>query len=83
MFVFVERIDEQRKQVYVSQTHWLFMRNIIEKRLCLDVKIQKRYPGKITVAQFRISGQEVNKILLKALVEEMQEKIYIKPLTEN
>ena len=79
LLVFVERVDEQRKQVYVSQTHWLFMRNVIENRLGLQVKILKRYPGKVTVARLRTPEQEVNKITLRALAEEMHEKIYIKP----
>ena len=77
--VFVEKVNRQNKLVYVSQTHWLFMRNVIEKRLGLHVKILKRYPGKVTVARLRTSEQEVNKIALKALSEEMHEKIYIKP----
>jgi tRNA U34 2-thiouridine synthase MnmA/TrmU len=79
LLVFVERVDVQRKQVYVSQTHWLFMRNVIENRLGLHVKIIKRYPGKVTVASLRMPEQKVNKIALKTLAEEMQEKIYIKP----
>lgn len=79
LIVFVEKVDERIKQIYVSQTHWLFMRNIIEKRLLLDVKILKRYPGKVTVAQLRMPGQQINKIALKTLSEEMREKIYIKP----
>ncbi len=76
--VFVEKVDEKIKQVYVSQTHWLFMRNIIENRLGLPVKILKRYPGKLTVAQVTVPGQEVNKTAIKALAEEMKEKIFIK-----
>ena len=79
LIVFVERVNERRKQVYVSQTNWLFMRNIIEERLGLNVKILKRYPGKVTVARLRIPGQEVNKVALKTLAKEMREKIYIKP----
>ena len=55
------------------------MRNIIEEKLGLNVKILKRHPGKVTVARLRTSEQEVNKIALKTLAEEMQEKIYIKP----
>jgi hypothetical protein len=51
----------------------------IENRLGLHVKILKRYPGKVTVAILRTPEQEVNKIALKALAEEIQEKIYIKP----
>ena len=78
LLVFVEKVDQQKKRVYVSQTHWLFMRNIIEERLGLNVKIVKRYPGKVTVARLRIPGQEVNKTAVKALSKEMQEKIYIR-----
>ncbi len=78
LFVFVEKVDGQNKLVYVSQTHWLFMRNVIENRLGLHVKILKRYPGKVTVAILRKPEQEVNKIALKTLAEEMHEKIYIK-----
>jgi tRNA U34 2-thiouridine synthase MnmA/TrmU len=77
--VYVEKVNWQNKLVYVSQTHWLFMRNVIENRLGLHVKILKRYPGKVTVAILRKPEQEVNKIALKALAEEMHEKIYIKP----
>ncbi len=78
LLVFIERVDEKRKRAYVSQTHWLFMRNIIEGRLHLPVKIIKRYPGKLTVAQIIMPGQEINKTAIKALAEEMKEKIYIK-----
>ena len=60
-------------------TNWLFMRNIIENRLHLHVKIIKRYPGKLTVAQLKYSEQRFDKIAVKALAEEMREKIYIKP----
>ncbi len=77
--VFVEKVEQQRRYVWVSQTHWLFMRNMIEKRLCLDVKILKRYPGKLTVAQLRMPGQKINGDALKSLSAEMKEKIYIKP----
>jgi tRNA U34 2-thiouridine synthase MnmA/TrmU len=79
LLVYVEKVDRQNKRVYVSQTHWLFMRNVIENRLGLQVKILKMYPGKVTVARLRTPEQEVNKIALKTLAEEMQEKIYIKP----
>ena len=75
---YVEKIDEINERVYVSQIHWLYMRNIIENRLHLPVKIIKRYPGKLTVAQIVMPGQEINKTAIKALAEEMQEKIYIK-----
>jgi hypothetical protein len=74
---FIEKIDGS--SVYLSQVHWLFMRNIIEKRLSLDVKIKKRHPGKVTVAQLRVPGQYIDIIAVKALSKEMQEKIYIKP----
>ena len=78
LLVFVEKVEQQRKYVWVSQTHWLFMRNLIEKRLNLDVKILKRYPGKLTVAQLRSPGQIIDKNALKSLIAEMKEKIYIK-----
>ncbi len=41
--VYVEKIDIINKRVYVSQIHWLYMRNIIKDKLGLDVKILKRY----------------------------------------
>ncbi len=77
---YVEKIDERNKRVFVSQVHWLYMRNIIERRLCLHVKILKRYPGKLTVAQLTMPGQRIDKMVLKALAEEMGEKIYIKDI---
>ena len=78
LLVFVEKVEQQRRYVWVSQTHWLFMRYVIEKRLNLDVKILKRYPGKLTVAQLRMPGQIIDRNALKSLSAEMKEKIYIK-----
>ncbi len=80
LLVFVEKVNQQRKQAYVSQTHWLFMRDVIEKRLHLDVKILKRYPGKLTVAQLKMPGQRIDGGALKSLSSEMNEKIHIKPV---
>ena len=78
LLVFVERVDEQRKQVYVSQTHWLWMKNLIKYELGLDVKITKRYPGKVSVGKLINPGQIINKMKLQNLSEKIGEKIYIK-----
>jgi len=74
----IEKIDENEKKVYLSQTHWLFMKNLIKSKLGLDVKIKKRYPGKLTVAELVNLNQRIDKALLKQLSEAISEKIYIK-----
>ncbi len=78
LLVFVEKIDEKNKTVYVSQTNWLYMKNIIAANLFLDVKIKKRYPGKLTLAELRTPGQRIDKESVKALSEKIKEKIFIK-----
>ncbi len=78
LIVFVEKIDETKKEVYLSQTHWVFMKNLIKSELELDVKIIKRYPGKLTVAEQVDPNQIFSNILLKRLSEAVGEKIYIK-----
>jgi hypothetical protein len=80
LIVFVEKIDETKKEVYLSQTHWLYMKNLIKSELELDVKIIKRYPGKLTVAELVNPNQRVNKTLLKLLALAVGEKIYIRLL---
>lgn len=75
---FVEKIDENKKRVYLSQTHWLFMKNLIKSKLGLDVKIIKRYAGRLTVAELVNPNQRINKALLNQLSEAVGEKIYIK-----
>ncbi|MHB1661380.1 MAG: hypothetical protein ACYCTD_04690 [bacterium] len=75
---FVEKVDEVKKEVYLSQAHWLYMKNLIKSELGLDVKIIKRYPGRLTVAELVNPPQRINKALLKQLSEAVSEKIYIK-----
>ncbi|MHB1661944.1 MAG: hypothetical protein ACYCSQ_09735 [bacterium] len=41
LIVFVEKIDEIKKEVHLSQIHWLYMKNLIKSELELDVKIIK------------------------------------------
>lgn len=77
--VYIEKIDERNKIVYVSQTHWLWMKNLIKSELRLDVKIKKRYPGILTVAELVNLNQVVDKARLKLLAEKIGERIYIKP----
>ncbi len=78
--VYVEKIDLQKKHVYVSQTHWLWMKNMIKSELGLDIKITKRYPGKVTVCKLVNQGQIINKAAVKRLSEMVGEKIYVKSL---
>ena len=77
--VYVEKIDEQKKRVYLSQVHWLLMKNLIKAELGLDVKILKRYPKKLTVAELKTPDQKIDKVALKKLSESVSEKIHIKP----
>ena len=78
--VYIEKIDERNKIVYVSQTHWLWMKNLIKSELRLDVKITKRYAGKVTVCKLVNQGQIINKAAIKRLSEMVGEKIYVKNL---
>ena len=78
LFVFVEKVDGQNKLVYVSQTHWLWMKNLIKSELGLDVKIIKRYAGKVTIAELVNPNQITNKDSLKQFARGVGEKIYIK-----
>ncbi len=73
---YIEKIAGQR--VYLSQVHWLYMKNIIKDKLGLDVKIKKRYPGILTVAELITLNQKIDKAALKKLSEKYMEKIYIK-----
>ncbi len=75
---YIEKIAGQR--VYLSQVHWLYMKNIIKDKLGLDVKIKKRYPGILTVAELITLNQKIDKAALKKLSEKYMEKIYIKNL---
>jgi hypothetical protein len=75
---FVEKVDEVKKEVYLSQAHWLYMKNLIKSELGLDVKVVKRYPGKLTVAELINAYQRIDKALIKQLAEAVSEKIYIK-----
>ena len=78
----VEKIDIDNKKVYVSQINWLFMRHII-KYLYSDVKIEKRYPGRLTLATLRDSLQEISKEDIKKLSQFIGEKIVIKKSKEE
>ena len=78
LLVYVEKVDRQNKLVYVSQTHWLWMKNLIKSELDLDVKIIKRYAGKLTVGKLINQGQIVDKIAVKRLSEIIGENIYLK-----
>ena len=73
---YIEKIAGRR--VYLSQVHWLYMKNLIKSELGIDVKIKKRYPGKLTVAELRTPDQKIDKLALRKLSEEIAEKIYIK-----
>ena len=73
---YVEKVDGRK--VYLSQVHWLYMQNIIKAELSLDVKILKRYPGVLTVAELRMPNQRIDKPALKKLSKSVLEKIYIK-----
>ncbi len=73
---YIEKINGQT--VYLSQVHWLYMKNLIRAELGLDVKIKKRYPGILTVAELITSNQKINKAALKKLSEKYMEKIHIK-----
>ena len=74
----VEKIDNENKKVFVSQTNWLFMQHVI-KTLYADVKIVKRYPGRLTLVTIRDSLQEINisKKDIKKLGEIVGEKIVL------
>jgi hypothetical protein len=73
----VERVNEREKKVYVSQVNWFYMHHII-KFLYKDVKIMKRYPGRLTLCVLRDSLEEVDKNDVKKLSELVGEKIVIK-----
>ncbi len=73
---YVEKVDGRK--VYLSQVNWLYMKNIIKAELALDVKILKRYPGLLTVAELRTPNQIIDKPALKKLSKSVLEKIYIK-----
>ena len=73
--VFVKKIDEKEKKVYCSQNHWIFMKNIIFDKLKINVKIIKRLPGRITVAE---TSQNYDKEKVKKLSGQVREKIFIK-----
>ena len=73
--VFIKKIDEKEKKVYCSQNHWIFMKNIIFDKLKINVKIIKRLPGRITVAE---TSQNYDKEKVKKLSGQVREKIFIK-----
>ncbi len=73
---YIEKIAGRR--VYLSQVHWLYMKNLIKDELGLDVKIKKRYPGILTVAELITLNQKIDKAALKKLSKNCSEKIYIK-----
>lgn len=73
--VFIKKIDEKEKKVYCSQNHWIFMKNIIFDKLKINVKIIKRYPGRVTVAE---TSQNYDKEKVKELSTKIREKIFIK-----
>ena len=83
---YIEYIEKEaggRHQVYLSQTNWLYIKNLIKDELGLDVKIKKRYPGKLTVAELRTPGKGIDKLALRKLSEEIAEKIHIKPANSS
>ena len=73
--VFIKKIDEYEKKVYCSQNHWSFMKNLIHDVLKIDVKIVKRRPGRVTVAE--TEGQ-YDKEKVKELSAKIREKIFLK-----
>jgi hypothetical protein len=73
--VFIKKIDEKEKKVYCSQNHWIFMKNLIHDVLKIDVKIVKRRPGRVTVAE--TEGQ-YDKEKVKELSAKIREKIFLK-----
>ncbi len=75
ILVFVKKIDEKEKRVYVSQNHWSFMKNLLHDVLKIDVKIVKRHPGRVTVAE--TEGQ-YDKERVKELSTKIREKIFLK-----
>ena len=79
--VYIEKITG--REVYLSQVHWLYMKNLIKAELGLEVKIIKRYPGILTVGELRTPNQGIDKAALKKLSEKFSEKIYIKPLNTH
>ena len=78
----IERIDENEKKVCVSQVNWFYMHHII-KYLYRDVKVTKRYPGRLTLCVLRDSLEEVDKNDIKKLSEVIGEKIVIKKAKEE
>ena len=73
--VFIKKIDEKEKKVYCSQNNWIFMKNIIFDKLKINVKIIKRYPGRVTVAE---TEGYYDKEKVKKLSEQVREKIFLK-----
>jgi hypothetical protein len=73
--VFIKKVNEKEKKVYCSQNHWSFMKNLIHDVLKIDVKIVKRRPGRVTVAE--TEGQ-YDKEKVKELSSKIREKIFIK-----
>ena len=73
--VLVKKVNEKEKKVYCSQNHWSFMKNLIHDVLKIDVKIVKRHPGRVTVAE---TSQNYDKEKVKELSAKIREKIFIK-----
>ena len=73
--VFIKKIDEYEKKAYCSQNHWIFMKNIIFDKLKINVKIIKRLPGRVTVAE---TSQNYDKEKVKELSAKIHERIFIK-----
>jgi hypothetical protein len=73
--VFVKKVNEKEKKIYCSQNHWIFMKNLIHDVLKIDVKIVKRRPGRVTVAE--TEGQ-YDKEKVKELSAKIREKIFLK-----
>ncbi len=73
--VFIKKVDEKEKKVYCSQNHWSFMKNLIHDVLKIDVKIVKRCPGRVVVAE--TEGQ-YDKEKVKELSAKIREKIFLK-----
>ena len=73
--VFIKKVDEKEKKIYVSQNHWSFMKNLIHDVLKIDVKIVKRHPGRVTVAE---TSQNYDKEKVKELSAKIREKIFLK-----
>ena len=73
--VFIKKVNEKEKKVYCSQNHWSFMKNLIHDVLKIDVKIVKRHPGRVTVAE---TSQNYDKEKVKELSAKIREKIFLK-----